>query len=311
MASRFELILHGEDAPWLRAAGEEALSEIRRLEHQLSRYRPTSDIGRINARAADEPVRVESRLFRLLQHCRQLYTVTSGAFDITVAPLMNAWGFTHSTGQLPAEDRLTRAREHCGMHLVELDEREHSVTFSRPGVTIDLGAIGKGYAVDEAMLLLREAGVESAFLHGGTSTIYGLGSPPDSDAWRVAVPRSAQELHGEESPVALAELCNASLSVSAVWGKSFVADGVVYGHVLDPRLGRPVEGADLAAVTSRSATTADALSTALLVLGADARDVVSDYGDVGALVVERPSGAKQRMSAAPHMIRMASGLTIV
>src|SRR5690606_22148860 len=138
----------------------------------------------------------------------------------------------------------------------------------RSGVMIDLGGIGKGYAVDEAIGLLREAGVERAFLHGGTSTSYGLGQPQDQDGWRVSIdalidPTASRD--GETRTVAVAALADASLSVSAVWGKAFEHDGVVYGHVLDPRLGRPVEGAMLTAVVSPSATEADALSTALLV----------------------------------------------
>ncbi len=270
MASRFELVLEGEDEVWLRAAGEEALAEIQRLDAQLSIYRAESELSQINARAAHEDVQVEPRLFSLLQKARAMHDLSEGAFDVTVAPLMRAWGFFRGEGSMPSASELDAARRVTGMHLVHLDPARRTVRFERSGVMIDLGGIGKGYAVDEAIGLLREAGVERAFLHGGTSTSYGLGQPQDQDGWRVSIdalidPTASRD--GETRTVAVAALADASLSVSAVWGKAFEHDGVVYGHVLDPRLGRPVEGAMLTAVVSPSATEADALSTALLVQG--------------------------------------------
>ncbi len=306
MASRFELILEGESEAWLRAAGEEALSEIERLDRQLTIFSPASEVSRINARAAQEPVPVEPRLFVLLQQCKKLFEETGGAFDVTVAPLMRAWGFYYGAGRLPAAEMLERARQVTGMHQVHLDADRRTVAFERAGVLLDFGAIGKGYAVDEAVAILREAGVERAFLHGGTSTAYGIGTAEDGRPWQVALPYPGEdagsaeasdrnrmpseepherrppsespgterEAHGEvdassseASVLAVAPLENASLSVSAVWGKAFEADGKTLGHVLDPRRGRPVEGAMMTAVVAGSATEADALSTALLVLG--------------------------------------------
>ncbi len=280
MASRFELVLQGDDEVWLRAAGEEALSEITRLDRQLSIYSEASEVSRINARAADGPVPVEPRLFELLQTAKRYAEVTDGAFDVTVAPLMRAWGFFRGSGRIPDEDAVARARSVTGMHLVHLDDSDRTIRFERKGVLLDLGAIGKGYAVDEAVLLLREAGVKRAFLHGGTSTAYGLGSPIDGDRWQVAVPYPGEETSSEkESVLAVAPLENASLSVSAVWGRVFEAGGATYGHVLDARSGRPVEGTLLTAVVAASATEADALSTALLVKGRDGGELLEQVRD--------------------------------
>lgn len=296
MASRFELILEGDDEPWLRAAGEEALSEIERLDRQLTIFSPSSDVSRINARAAQGPVSVEPRLFALLMHCRRLTDETDGAFDITVAALMRAWGFYRGSGRVPADEALERAHSVTGMHLVHLDEERRTVAFEREGVLLDFGAIGKGYAIDEAAAILREAGVERAFLHGGTSTAVGIGRQEDGRPWRVALPypgdtpaplalpSSERELQAEvdlpssdSSVLAVVPLEDASLSVSAVWGKAFEVDGRTLGHVLDPRIGRPVEGALMTAAVGASATEADALSTALLVLGRDGEDLMRSY----------------------------------
>ncbi len=261
MACRFELVLQGEDEPWLRAAGEEALREIERLETRLSRFLPASDVSRINTHASQEAVPVEPWLLDLLKQSLYLHRCTNGAFDLTVGPLMKAWGFYGDGARVPGADELAKARLRTGMHLVELDEAHRTVRFAHEGVALDFGAIGKGYAVDEAMHVLREAGVERAFLHGGTSTMYGIGKPLDADSWNVAVvdPRSPDE------PVALVAIRDEALSVSAVSGKSFEVEGTCYGHVLDPLLGKPVRGALLAATVTSSAAIADAVSTALLV----------------------------------------------
>lgn len=287
MATRFELVLRGDDAVRLRAAGEEAFAEIRRLEAQLSFYRPESEVSRINARAAWAPVRVEPRLFRLLERAARLHALTGGAFDPTVGPLMRAWGFTGDGGRVPDEETLAEARRRTGMRHVRLDAETYTVAFERPGMSLDLGGIGKGYAIDEAVLVLKEAGVAHALLHGGTSTAYAFGRPREAEAWKVAVPAPGDA--GGDDLLAVATLRDEALSVSAVSGKAFEAEGRAFGHVLDPRSGRPVEGAFLAAVATGSATDADALSTALLVLGPPAVDRLTDAFDGLRALVVSPS----------------------
>ncbi len=268
MATRFELVLHGENPVALRAAGEEALDEIDRVEGQLSLFRPTSEVAGLNARAARSAVRVTPSLFRLLQQARELHQQTEGVFDITVAPLMRCWGFRDGSGRIPEAASLAEARARVGMNLVELNADDLTVRFAREGVMLDLGAIGKGYALERAVGLLREAGVRSALLNGGTSTIYGLGRPPEAVAWKVAVEYPAERKPGiPPSYLAAVPLCDEALSVSAVWGRSFEAEGKTFGHVLDPRVGRPVADTMLAAVALASCTETDALSTALLIAG--------------------------------------------
>ncbi|MDX1546088.1 MAG: FAD:protein FMN transferase [Rhodothermales bacterium] len=281
MACRFELVLEGDDPARLRAAGEEALREIERIEDRLSFYRPASELSRLNARAADGPVRVSAPLFGLLRTARRLHDETGGAFDPTVGPLMRAWGFTRGTGRLPDPAALAAARRCTGMAHVALDADARTVRFARPGVQLDFGGIGKGFAVDEAVAVLRESGVRNALLHGGTSTVAALGAPAEADAWAVAVAAPGE---GEAS-LAVVRLRDAVLSVSAPHGKAFEAEGRVYGHVLDPRRGAPAEGAALAATVTETATEGDALSTALLVLGPDARSLTARYrGRMQALV---------------------------
>ena len=303
MATRFEVVLHGEDPARLRAAGEEALQEVERLDALLSLYRPESEISAVNRRAAEEAVRVSPTVFDLLQHARRLHEETEGAFDITIAPLVECWGFRSGSGAVPAAAALSEARSRVGFHLVHLDAAASSVRFARGGVRLDLGAIGKGFAVERAAAILREAGVTSAFLHGGTSTIYSLGHPPDADAWRVGIhsdpTRTGKldllKLNPAATSGMVVPLKDEALSVSAVWGKSFASGGRRLGHVLDPRTGQPVQGAVLAAVVHPSATETDALSTALLVGGAGAAAWVDRRKEMRWLrVLEREDGLEMR-----------------
>lgn len=267
MATRFEIVLHGDNPVALRAAGEEALDEIDRLEAQLSLYRPTSEIAHVNARAAHEAVRVSPPVFHLLERARRLSEETGGAFDITIAPLVRRWGFMGGTGQMPEASAVDEARARVGMRHVELDARSFTVRFAREGVMIDLGAIGKGYALERAVELLRDAGVTSALLHGGTSTVHAMGTQPDGSPWKIAIEQPRQDPSQAASLLAQIPLTNEAMSVSAIWGRSFESGGRTYGHVIDARTGYPTEAALLSVIVLLSATETDALSTALLTLG--------------------------------------------
>lgn len=252
MATRFEFVLHGANPTALRAAAEEALDEVERVENLLSLYRPHTDIARLNAGAARGAVRVMPETFRLLERAVALSRATGGAFDVTAGALVRAWGFMGGSGGVATAEILDAARLCVGSDLLELDAGNFTVRFRREGVVMDLGSIGKGYALDRAAELLREAGVETALLHGGTSTVIALGAPPDAEAWTIALPRGGT-----------VRLRDESLSVSAGWGKSFRdASGRELGHVLNPRTGQPVPGERFAAVVAPSATDSDALSTA-------------------------------------------------
>ncbi len=297
MATRFELVLHGADPVALRAAGEEALAEVERLEAQLSLYRPESEVARLNARAAVELVQVSPEVFALLQQAQRLHAETGGAFDITIGPLVRCWGFMGANGKMPTAAEVAEARARVGMEHVRLNPQNRTVRFTRPGMLLDLGAIGKGCAVDRAATILREAGVTSALVHGGTSTVYAIGHPPDAASWTLAVerpksedqsPRSASSYQlsatdnhpsareGRKAAAApTISLRDNAMSVSAIWGRSFEAGGKTYGHVIDPRTGQPADGALLAAVVLPSATETDALSTALLTLGPAGHDRIA------------------------------------
>jgi len=302
MATRFEIILYGENPLSLQAAGEEALDAVQHIESRLNLYAASSELSAINARAAHQPVRVEPELFALLQRAQAIHQASSGAFDITVAPLMKCWGFMEGSGARPDPADLEEARTHVGMHLVDLHPAARTIRFRREGVRIDLGAIGKGFAIDAAAEILREDGVTSALIHGGTSTTYALGHPPGQEAWKVAIempPEMAPLLESNAATppddavaefsraiLAVVSLKDTALSVSAVWGKAFQSETRWYGHVMDPRTGEPVRQALLAAVQHDSATDTDALSTSLLIGGREEQNRLrTQCPDVRSLVL--------------------------
>jgi FAD:protein FMN transferase len=276
MATRFEIALHGDNPAALRAAGEEALRLVEELEDQLSLFRPGSEIARLNARAAYEPVRIAPGVFALLQHAQKLSEQTGGAFDITVAPLVRCWGFMGGEGRMPRPEEVAEARAKAGMSLVQLNPGDFTVRFARGGVMLDLGAIGKGYAIERAAEVLREAGVISALLHGGTSSVQAIGRPPGEEFWKIAIETPSRKPNAPPALLATVQFHDEAISVSSVQEHSFQAGGRTFGHVIDPRTGEPAIGTVLAAVVLPSATETDALSTALLTLGNAGHQHIAD-----------------------------------
>ncbi|MEI6342553.1 MAG: FAD:protein FMN transferase [Verrucomicrobiota bacterium] len=257
MATRFEIALHGARPEALRAAAEEALNEVARVERWLSPYLPASCLARIHREAHRRPVAVEPPVFQFLCLVQDLVQATGGAFDPTVGPLLRAWGFHGGDPVAPDPAAIDRAYSLVGWRHVQLDPSARSVWLARPGVEIHPGAIGKGWALDRAAEILRECGVDSALLHGGTSTVVAMGTPPGLPAWRVALPGAPDSSMHD----AVVDLRDETLSVSAAWGRSIHGPA----HVIDPRTGQPVAAGRLAAVALPSAAASDAWSTALLV----------------------------------------------
>jgi FAD:protein FMN transferase len=278
MGTRFELALVGADPLHLRATAEEALDEVEQLDRRWSAFRPDSEISALNRRAAREPVRIEPRLMALLERARGAAIETGGALDPAMGALMAAWSFRGGPSLVPTPEELTLARACSGMDKLLLDTGQCTVRFLVPGLQLDLGAIGKGAAVDAAIEVCRAAGVSAGLVHAGTSTLFAYGEPAPGVGWRVGIPQpeaARAGFHvadlgpGIRKGMICGEivLADQALAISAVWGRTFNAEGTSYGHVLDPRTGCPVEHTLMAAVVAPSGFEADAFSTALLVGG--------------------------------------------
>jgi thiamine biosynthesis lipoprotein len=245
-----------------------ALDLVEAIEGQLTVYRNESEVIGVNRLAAEQPVEVEPRLFALLRLAERLCRETGGALDITAGPLSEAWGFSRRQGRLPSDAEITTALQCVGMDHVVLDETQRTVAFRRPGVSVNFNSIGKGYALDRMAELLADNGVDDYLLHGGRSSVLARGTRPGMDGvgWPIGL------RHPLRPTERLAEfyLRDQALATSGSATQFFRHQGRQYGHILDPRTGRPAEGVYSATVIAPSAAEADALSTAFYVMGPDA-----------------------------------------
>jgi thiamine biosynthesis lipoprotein len=263
MGCTFGITAYGTDRDTLARQAEAAFNEARQIDSWLSNYRPESELSRLNQTAAKAPVPVSGQLFDLLTKARQYSQATNGAFDMTVGPVVRAWGFHEGDGHLPGAAALEQARNRTGFPLLRLNPTNKTVEFARDGVELDPGGIGKGYAVDRMVEVLRNAGVRSALINACHSSIYGLGAPPENPrGWPLEI---EQPTNGDTVEEIL--LKDQSLSTSGSHERFFEAAGHRYSHILDPRTGRPAEGLMAVTVVAPSALDSEVWSTALFVNG--------------------------------------------
>ena len=263
MGTVFSIYMYARDGEHAETCFEAAFEEIERLDETFSNYRPSSELSRINRLAAHHAVTTDPEVFALLETALDYSGRSNGAFDITVGPLMRAWGFFRGEGRYPHIHELEIAREQVGFEKVHLEAPTRTLRFAVPGVELDLGAIGKGYAVDRAVMILREAGIDAALVDAGSSTLYAMGAPPGKDGWTVRVP----EPRDRSQTVSTVTLRNESLSTSGSYENCFELEGQKYCHVMDPRNGMPVQGVLQATLISSDSTSTDALSNAMFVMG--------------------------------------------
>ena len=267
MGTDFTLYIYAADTGIADREAERVFAVVDELDALLSNYKPDSELSRINHEAAEHAVTTDPETFRFLQDSLAWSARSDGAFDITVGKLMKAWGFFRSTGRVPSDAVLARVRSQTGWKRVVLDAHARTVRFKAPGVELDPGGIGKGFAVDAAVKLLRDDGVHAALLSAGSSTIYALGTPPDAAGWKVQVP----DPRYADGIISTVVLHDTSLSTANCSEKHFIVRGHLYCHIMDPRTLKPVEGRLQATVIAPSATDSDALSNAVFVLDEAAR----------------------------------------
>jgi thiamine biosynthesis lipoprotein len=229
----------------LQTAVQAAFDEVRRLDDLLSNYKPESEWSEVNRHAAERPVKVSPELFQLLSACLEYSRQSEGAFDISVGPLMKVWGFYKGTGHLPHRAEVAAAEQKVGYRHIHLDPLKGTVRFDRPGVEIDPGGIGKGYAVDRMVDILVQKGIRIALVSGSGSSIYGLGAPPaDPRGWKIQI----RDPRDERKTAAEIFLKNESMSTSGSYEKFFRAEGRMYSHIMDPRTGYPAQGTSAVSV---------------------------------------------------------------
>jgi FAD:protein FMN transferase len=261
MACTFELFLRARDRDHLDAA-RQALQLVDALEAQLSIFRDDSELTRLNRAAPEAFVRVEPRLYALLCLARGIGRDTQGAYDVTTGALSRCWGFLRREGRVPSEAALAEARALSGWPLVTFDDAQQALRFERAGVEVNLGSIGKGFALERVADRLRDIGLADFLLHAGHSSVLAAGDPGGGRGWPVAV----RDPRAKGRQLGVVHLFERALSISGSGEQHVEHEGRRLGHVLDPRTGWPVDGRVLTVVTAARASVAEAFSTAFLVM---------------------------------------------
>ena len=282
MGSRFVLTCYAADPDAAKTACAEAGRRVRAVSAALSDYHDASELNRLCDRyAVGVPERVGEDLFRVLSAARGVSEASGGAFDVTVGPVVKLWRRTRRTRELPDPTDLAAARARVGWEAVTLDEADRTVTFTRPGVRLDLGGIAKGYAADAALAVLREHGITRALIDAGGDLVAG-DPPPGRDGWAVAV--------GEDGEMIL--LANAAVATSGDAYKFTEVAGVRYSHIVDPRTGLGLTDRSTVTVIASDGMTADALASAVSVLGPDEGVALLECTGRAEGRVETPEGVR-------------------
>lgn len=297
MACEFQVSLRAGQYENGTETALEALDLVERLEAQMSVFREDSEICSLNRSAAVEPVGVEAGLFELIQLSLRLHEETNGALDITAGPLWEVWGFARREGTVPSQQQLDDALKLVDSRMVELDPAAKTVHFKQPGMKLNLGSIGKGYALDRCCRLLMDEGINDFLFHGGQSSVIARGYSTPAPAEQATPTEQAIEppapwIVGIRHPLRpdrrIAEIClrDRALSTSGSRIQSFRHKGQRYGHIIDPRSGQPAKGIVSATAIASSGAEADALSTAFYLMGAEgALRYCQTHAGIGAVLL--------------------------
>ncbi len=289
MATDFDVLLNPGGPSDQVAIASDALDLVAILEQKLSVYRDSSDISQLNHSAADGPVRVDAELFRLLRRGQDIGAKTDGAFDPATGSLIRLWRDCRRDGRLPREDELHAVLHTSGLRYVRFDNENETIAFDQPGVAFNLGAIGKGYAVDQAGHWLTDRGVTDWLVHGGKSSVLAHGTHAGHDGWPIGLRNPLLP----DRPYLTLLLKDAAISTSGTAVQWFRVGEKRYGHILDPRTGWPVDTMLSVSVVAPDAALADALSTAFFVLGVEkALAACDNFMNTGAILFPYPTDGR-------------------
>ncbi len=290
MATTFEIAIAGKEANYARQVAAECFTVIDNLERELSRFVESSDISQINSLAAGESARIGLHAFECLRLAADVHATTGGAFDVTVGPYLNCWREARALSLQPSSEEIASARACVGMNLLDLDDREFSVKVRSEGIEVDLGGIGKGYALDQAAKLLPDWDIDAALINAGESTVLAIGAPPGENGWTLGVGGGTTD---SEAPDQI------RLRDRALSGSGIAVQG---GHIIDPTSGLPATEKAAAWVVCESAATADALSSAFMVMPcSEVESFCKNRPDISAmlLIEEDDSGKTLRFGNWP------------
>ena len=292
MGTVFEATIYAPDKYVAEKTFNDVFQEINRLDYLMSNYKKESVLSELNKNASAEPANCNKELASVIEQSLQYSDITDGAFDITIGPLMKKWGFFKKQGRIPNKEELESVLESVSYKNIIIEEKTikslaknpvtvKTVHFKNPDTRIDLGGIGKGYAVDRAVSVLKQNGISSALINFA-GNIYTFGTPPGKKSWVIGLqhPRESEGLLGTF------EIKDKAVSTSGDYEKFFTIEGKRYSHIIDPRTGNPVKGIVSVTIVTGNATRADALSTGVFVLGLEkGMDLIEQLPDVEGIII--------------------------
>lgn len=283
MGTRFRLVVYAPDAATASRASDAAFERIARLDDTMSDYHPSSELMSLCQRAGGLPVPVSEDLFQVLAKAQELAERTDGAFDITVAPVVRLWRRARRQHEMPAPVELARARELVGHAKLRLDPRARTAQLLKKGMLLDLGGIAKGYAADQALVVLKKHGITSALVAAG-GDIAVSAPPPGREGWRIGI---APLESPDKPPTRFLLLHDAAVSTSGDAEQYLEIAGKRYSHIVDPRTGVGVVGRSSVTIVAPNATTSDGMATAVSVLGAErGLELVRSTPGAAALIIQ-------------------------
>ena len=269
------------------SAIEEAFAAFNEIDRLMSNYRDDSELSQINRLAAAQSVPLSAPMFSVLQAAQRVSAMSSGAFDVTIEPIVRLWGLYDKVAHVPTAAEFAGVRPLVDYRNLVIDQAQHTVRFARAGVSIDLGGIAKGFAVEVAANALRARGLSGLIDAGGNQ--YLLGTPPGKTSWTTGI-RNAE---GERLLLGVLETGETSISTSANYSTFVELNGRKYGHIIDPRTLRPSDASLSVTIVSRDGTMADALSKAVFILGHDAGLKLADsIAGMSAVIAYRRSDGR-------------------
>lgn len=282
MGSRFDITVVADDTLQANQFIGHAVSEIARIEKLISSWDPNSQTSEINRNAGIKPVQVDRELFELIERAIGISRLTDGAFDISYASMDNIWKFDGSMTEMPTDEQIKAAVNKIGFDNIELDDKKLSVFLKQEGMKIGFGAIGKGYAADKAKSLLMSEGVVAGIVNA-SGDMNTWGKQPDGQDWKVAITNPIDH----NKAFALLPVSNGAVVTSGNYEKYVSFAGKRYAHIIDPRTGYPSTGIMSVTVFAPKAELADALATAVFVMGVDVGiNLVNQLPQVKCLIID-------------------------
>jgi thiamine biosynthesis lipoprotein len=282
MGSRFDITVVANNEKEADSFINMAIDEITRIEKLISEWDVTTQTSEINKNAGIKPVKVAQELFDLIKRSIQISKLTQGAFDISFASIDKIWKYDGSMKTLPSEEEIRKSVAKIGYQHIELNEEQQSVFLKLEGMKIGFGAIGKGYAADKTKQLLIEKGVKAGIINA-SGDLNSWGKQPNGDAWKVGITNPLNK----EKVFSWLPIDNSAVVTSGNYEKFVQFNGVKYTHIINPKTGYPVVGLNSVTVFSESAELADALATAVFVMGLESgMDFINQLKGIECIIID-------------------------